>query len=138
MYVDVQIHSYQVEDEHVRVIHTYSNQSYSKGKKIILQSITPVTVFGEIFWHCCKNSNPSRKKLMLQGLIKQCLVLVKKLCPRHILLPHWCHWPYICLRRVLESIKQYTHVLSKTYSTNFIHVQRKVRFLFVQSIFPFP
>lgn len=45
MYVDVQIHSYQVEDEHVRVIHTYSNQSYAKGKKIILQSITPVTRF---------------------------------------------------------------------------------------------
>lgn len=45
MYVDVQIHSYQVEDEHVRVIHTFSNQSYSKGKKIILQSITPVTRF---------------------------------------------------------------------------------------------
>lgn len=45
MYVDVQIHSYQVEDEHVRVIHTYSNQSYSKGKKIILQSIIPVTRF---------------------------------------------------------------------------------------------
>lgn len=49
MYVDVQIHSYQVEDEHVRVIHTYSNQSYSKGKKIILQSIIPVTRFRWIF-----------------------------------------------------------------------------------------
>lgn len=116
LYGDVQIHTQQVKDEHTRVIHKYSvyKQSiFSKREKIILHSQSQQKlVFGENFWHCCKNTNPFRKKLILQGLIQQYLVLVKKnavlkLCwPGHVLLPHWCHWPYICLRRVLESIKK--------------------------------